>query len=215
MYRHEAVSIQGFVQQLAVAYVTHGYWFYVTGRIPAEKDPTILDRKLIAQYGLSLSRPARWRRKQRGLGNSHYLRHGSFFVLIATEGQHLFKLREADAIQDIRREPIQFAGYSIGYKRGVDRKWHASVRIAPEQYRDLKATFFALACHRSVEKLFSEFQRIRFEPYAPVRRQLLNILRAVNRARQTAGFELVPVSALRLRRRIVRPFGEEPLSQAA
>ena len=31
-----------------------------------------------------------------------------------------------------------------------------------------------------------------FEPYAPVRRQLVNILRAVNRERQAAGFEPVP-----------------------
>lgn len=53
--------------------------------------------------------------------------------------------------------------------------------------------------------------RIPFEPYAPVRRQLLNILRAVNRVRQAAGFESVPVSALRLRRRVVRPFGEKDL----
>ena len=60
-----------------------------------------------------------------------------------------------------------------------------------------------------------EFARVRFEPYAPVRRQLLNILRAVNRARHEAGFEAVPASVLRLRRRIVKPFGQEHLSQAA
>jgi hypothetical protein len=39
-----------------------------------------------------------------------------------------------------------------------------------------------------------------------VRRQFLNMLRAVNRARKQAGFELVPIAALRLRRRVVRPF---------
>src|SRR5262249_11879430 len=98
MYRYEATSIQGFIQQLAVAYVTHGYWLYVTGRVPEGKDPVLVDQKLIAQYGISLSRPARWRRKRIGQGNIHYLRYKSFFVLIATEGQHLFKLREADAI---------------------------------------------------------------------------------------------------------------------
>ena len=47
-----------------------------------------------------------------------------------------------------------------------------------------------------------------FEPYAPIRRPLLNILQAVNRARETVGYERVPVSAVRLRRRRVRPFGE-------
>ncbi len=40
------------------------------------------------------------------------------------------------------------------------------------------------------------------EPYAPIRRQLLNILRAVNTKRKLAGKGPVPTSALRLRRRV-------------
>ncbi|MBU0717022.1 MAG: hypothetical protein KJ749_02135 [Planctomycetes bacterium] len=51
-----------------------------------------------------------------------------------------------------------------------------------------------------------EFGLVDFEPYAPVRRQLLNLLRAVNRARKEAGLEPVPMSCLRLKRRIYRPF---------
>jgi hypothetical protein len=43
-------------------------------------------------------------------------------------------------------------------------------------------------------------------PYAPIRRQFLNLLRAVNRARKAAGFELLPKEVLPLRRRVVRPF---------
>jgi hypothetical protein len=31
MCRYLATSISGFVQQLAVSYLPHGYWFYVTG----------------------------------------------------------------------------------------------------------------------------------------------------------------------------------------
>ena len=88
------------------------------------------------------------------------------------------------------------------------------MRIAPEEYLRLKSYLVGLAPHRSVENLIVEFQRVPFEPYAPIRRQLLNILRAVNRERKAAGFEPVPVSALRLRRRIVKPFGME-LSWAA
>ena len=37
MYRCEAASVEGFIQQLAVSYVAKGYWFYVTGRIPHHK----------------------------------------------------------------------------------------------------------------------------------------------------------------------------------
>jgi hypothetical protein len=46
-----ATSVAGFVQQLAVGYVTHRYYFYITGRIPDHKDPAATDRKLVARYG--------------------------------------------------------------------------------------------------------------------------------------------------------------------
>lgn len=94
----------------------------------------------------------------------------------------------------------------IGDKLGADRKWHASMRIHPSVYLTLKAYFLGLATRRSVENLTAEFRRIPFEPYAPVRRQFLNILGAVNRERKRAGYELVPVEALRLRRTMLSPF---------
>ena len=48
-YRCVAISVAGFVQQLAVSYIANGYWFYVTGRIPEHKDPAVIDVKLIAR----------------------------------------------------------------------------------------------------------------------------------------------------------------------
>ena len=44
---------------------------------------------------------------------------------------------------------------------------------------------------------------------APVRRQLLTLLRLVNDARKRAGFAAVPTKVLSLRRRIVRPFADD------
>lgn len=63
-----------------------------------------------------------------------------------------------------------------------------------------------LALHRSAERLGKELTGLPFEPYAPIRRQLLAVLRAVNRERQRAGFELVPRSCFRFVRRVCRPF---------
>ena len=42
-YRCVASTVDGFLQQLAVAYITHGYWFYVVGEIPEGKDPVTVD----------------------------------------------------------------------------------------------------------------------------------------------------------------------------
>lgn len=207
-YQCEATSVAGFVQRLAVDLVQHGHWFYVTGEIPERKNPRAVDAKLVDLYGLNLSKWTRARRRDGGEASVRYLRFGRFFVLIATKGKHEFFEAEPN-VKDVRRQPILFAGYSISYRQGVDRRFHVSVRIAAADYLKLKSYFAGLATHRSIENLTAEFQRVPFEPYAPVRRQLLNILRAVNRVRGVAGFEPVPVSALRLRRRVVRAFGRE------
>src|SRR5690606_11350539 len=76
--------------------------------------------------------------------------------------------------------------------------------------RELKAYYVDLACRRTRDALIDEFFRSPFEPYAPIRRQMFNILREVNRRRKKAGYELVPKSAIWLKRRVVKPF-EQPM----
>jgi hypothetical protein len=205
VYRCVATSPAGFVQQLAVSYVGHGYWFYVTGSVPERKDPLVVDQKLVARYGIDVSKWARARRKRQGLANLHYLRFGRFFVLIATPGEHRF-FQEEKGIRDVRRDSVRFGGYSVGYKRDRGGKWHPSVRIHPETYRDVKAYFLELANHRSSDELAMEFGRLQFVPFAPVRVQLVCVLRAVNAERKTAGIKPVPVSVLRLKRTSVAVF---------
>ncbi len=214
LYRAEATSLEGFVQQIACCYLRHGYWFYVTGQVPAGKDPRAIDRKLIAKYGIGVSDSTRARRKRLGQANLQYLRHGRRFVILATKGQHHFFTVESKSIHDIRHVPLQYGGYSISYRRGGrtrtgerDARWHAHVEIERRRYLELKAWFLDMATHRSVDHLALAFYQIPFEPYAPVRRQLLNLWRAVNRTRRQAGFKPVPVEVLPLKRRIVRPFG--------
>jgi len=214
MYRCEAASVEGFVQQVAVSYVGQGYWFYVSGIIPKGKDPAAVDAKLIARYGIDITKWARARRKRAGLGNMQYLRHGRFFVLLATHGQHPF-FEDEPGFRDARRHPIQFHGYSIGYRRGADGKSHPSVRIHVQTYRQLKAYLLDLALRRPVEVLAEQFRSLRFVPYAPIRRQYLNLLRAVNRQRQIANLEMVPIACLRLRRRPIKVFESRILEAAA
>jgi hypothetical protein len=117
---------------------------------------------------------------------------------------------------------IKFAGHSISVAKGDykpkrltngalvrDNKWHARVQISKDRYRDLKAYLLDLAPHRSAEYLAAELYCVPFEPYAPVRQQLLLLVRHINRRRESAQLEPIPFSVLRYRRRIVRPF--EPL----
>jgi hypothetical protein len=196
-YQCVAVSVAGFVQQLAVNYAARGYWFYVAGTIPQGKDPAKTDRKIMEQYGIDISKWARARRKRAGLANVHYLRHDRFYVIIATRGEHPFFTAEQNQIRDIRKRPLRFKNYAIGVGRSRrDRSLHVSVRIQRETFRELLAHFKRCAVQRTVEELCREFRSLPFEPFAPVRDQCGILLRAVNRLRKTAGLELVPWNAV-------------------
>src|SRR4029077_12216609 len=140
-YRAEATSVEGFVQQIACCYLRHGYLFYLTGVMPAGKDPRAVDEKLIRKYGIAVSESSRMRRKRAGLANLQYLRHKRFFVLMATKGRHLFFEEEQARIQDFRQVPLRYSGYAISYRRGgrtrsgeVDPRWHAHVAIERRAY---------------------------------------------------------------------------------
>lgn len=204
MYRCEAISEVAFVQQLACNLVNHGYWFYTIGTVPPGKDIHAIDQKLIAGYGIAQSKWQRARRKAKGEAKLSYLRHGRLFILIATEGTHIFKRREK--VRDIRREPFLFGGYSIGCGKGSDGRYHASVKIEAETFAQVREHLLALATHRTADVLASEFAKLPFTPYARIRRQLLRLLREVNEARQAAGFATLPVSTLKLRRLPVKVF---------
>lgn len=201
MYRCEVPTIAGFVQQVAVSYLTHGYFFYVVGIIQPGKPVERIDEKLIERYGVDQSKWARSRRKRLGLSNVVYLRHERFFVLLATQGQHRFFEDERGGIRDFRRTPLRFASYAISYRSG-----HPHVRIAEPTMRDLKEQLRSLATNRSVEELGALLHGLPFEPYAPVRSQFCELLRGLNRVRHVAGLPPVPQSVLRLRRSPVRVF---------
>jgi hypothetical protein len=202
-YRCIASTIEGFIQQLAVCYVAHGYWFYVSGYVPEGKDPRAVDAKLIEKYEINISKWARARRKTAGVANIQYLRHERFFVLIATRGNHAFFQEERSSIKDCRETPIKFASYAVSYRGG-----HAHVRVERETFRDLAAYVSELALRRDESDLERLFRTIPFEPYAPVRNQIHTLLRAVNRKRKTAGLNEIPSSCVRYRRQLYKPFAE-------
>lgn len=200
-YRCVATSLEGFIQQLAVSYVGRGYWFYATGKISGDKCLESIDRKLVEKYDITSKKWVRARRKSQGLANMQYIRFEDFFVLLATEGSHVFKEREREQIRDARRNALKFGGYQVAYRNN-----HVQVRIDDETYQLLKAYYVDLAVRRNKEFMVEEFYRFPYEPYAPIRRQAFNILRQVNRVRKRAGYEQLPTSCIWLKRRIVKPF---------
>lgn len=206
MYRCEALTIEGFVQQIAVSLVLHGYYFYVTGKIPERKDPRTVDAKLIDRYDLAISKFTRCRAKRRGTAGVQYLRHGHFFVLMATEGRHEFFNLERKLIADIRVKPLQCFDYSIGCYQQRTAKWHPSVRIATERFQSIKKDMALSALSTSESELADRMHRLPFAPFAPVRSQFFSLLRFVNRRRRSAGLALVANSCIRRNRKPVKVF---------
>lgn len=221
-YRCVATSIIGFVQQIACSYLRHGYWFYVTGVIPHDKDPEEVDRKLIRKYQIGISESTRARRKKLDKANLQYIRYERFFVILATKGEHKFKVEEEKNIRDIRRVPLRFHGYAISYRRGgrtregeQDARWHAHVEIERRRYKEIRDHLVEMAKHRRAEALALALYELPFAAYAPVRRQYLQILRSVNRIRKMDGLSHIPKEVLILRRRVVKPFGSEASAPSA
>jgi len=205
-YRCVTTSVEGFVQQLAVAYITHGYWFYVTGQIPEGKDPAAVDAKLIDRYGIAITKWARCRRKKQGLANMQYLRYERFFALVATKGRHEFFERERTSLRDVRRVPIKFAVYNIGCRKGREGRWHPSVRIDYEEHRRLKAMLLDIGIHVPAA-VVRELSKLPYMRFGPVNRQLSDILRIINLARRNAGLKSLSVQTAPRKRRIFQPFG--------
>jgi hypothetical protein len=200
VYRYVTATVEGFVQQVAVNLLPHGYHFYVSGVLPDHKDPAALDAKLIERYGLNLSKWARARRKKQGCASVQYLRHSHFFVLIATAGQHPFYGKET-TIRDLRQSPLQCFGYSIGCYQQSAGRWLPSVRIAPEHFRSLQAELSRMALQPSVEPLWNKIKALPFAPFAPVCAQVFALLRQVNQRRKRAGLPPVPTDCVRRRRK--------------
>ena len=215
-YPYLTHSISGFIQQTAVCYVQRGYWFYLIGHIPKDKNPLEVDQKLLEKYQIGLSKFQRCHRKKQGIASVQYLRYRNTFLLLATEGNHPLLVEEKATLRDARTAPIRIFGYSIQWQNG-----RVFVSLDPRSFTKLQKEFLELALRLKPHTLAAKFWAIRFEPYRPVYHQVKSIWKTVNLKRKTAGLPPVPYSALRHKRRICRPFqsGKEgkkrPIGQAS
>jgi hypothetical protein len=230
-YKYEVTSLVGFLQRVATHLLPKGYYYFVQGTLPEGKSPEALDAKLLSKYDVAKSEAARRWRKSQGLGNVQYVRFTRSWILLATRGDHAIREGEGANLKDVRRVPIRIGNYALYVRRGnylkrfsddeeatPDGKWRVRVVIAREPYRELCANFLSIACHRRADALAEELSALPYEPYAPVRKQLLKLLRLINAKRQAAGYSKIPPTCLRFKRAIVRSFAHEqpnPLSSLA
>jgi len=217
-YQYEARNVAGFVSQI-VRYVASGYFFYVRVVVPEGKDPNVIDAKLMKLYGVG---GKRWRRERRNLKQTagvHYLRCNRCAVLMLTKGKHeAFYRDHGENVRDIRREALKVFGYSIRYGFSeVKKDWKVSVRLDQETYRKVREHMLAISVwdsYREPSRLEREFRRLPYQPYEPVFKQLLSVLRAVNRQRRRRGFGPIG-ECLRNKLRLGKVFVEDEVECGA
>jgi hypothetical protein len=207
-YQCQATTLEGFIQQL-VQYFTSGYVFYSTAAIPATKRGRAgaVDKKLVRKYDINISAWTRQVRRKEGRAVFQYLRYENFAVIVCTKGERQkFNAGEGKNIKDARRRPLKFAGYAVSVRVKENGKLGARVRVERDTEAMLKCHFAGLALGCSTPRLKAAIYNLPFEPYAPIRRQLLGLVRAMNRIRKAASLELLPYSCVRMQRVQVKPF---------
>ncbi len=156
IYQHEATSLEGFIQQLAVGYVIRGYHYYVCGSVSKRLSPHQHDQSILGKFDVARSKWSRCRRrKQRGpdgrrLANCQYIRYRDFWVLLCEDGYHDFFDAQSrkdrfdnvteELYADVREVAIKFGGYSVGYAGE-----RLSVRLSGLAYRELKRYYLSQA----------------------------------------------------------------------
>lgn len=166
------------VQLLATNMLPKQYHFYSTFWIPPEKDPVLVDAKLILKYECHWPKEKMYRLRKGGRATVRYFRCGQLAILIATKGKSEFFT--AESWKDVRDNPIHVAGYSLGVNRQTEK---VSVRLHREAQRKLKRQFTERAAWdlKWWEKSIRAFP---FLPFAGVRDNLFTLLRHLNECRK-------------------------------
>lgn len=202
--------VQGIVNLL-----NQGYNFFQTGEIGKRVSPSRfseIDRRIVEKYETNISRWERSRRRNAGIATFRYLRldGGRWWALLATPGR--CAVFESEAFRSVHRNAIYCPeGYTVSKRKSpVDHRYRVSTAISREEYLRLKAQLISDAKRvRDAGCLEEEFRRaMQWNAYARIRRQYLNVLRAVNRERHASGLEALPYGVLPLAKRPVKVYAD-------
>jgi hypothetical protein len=177
-YSFVVTTLDALIRRVAIDYLRFGYCRYVVRHIPLDKEPNLVDAKLIQTYNITQDRMVRLRRKQKGLANVVYVRQGHRFILLATEGTH--PTFDRICWRDLRVAPLHLACYSIGVKAEKP-----CVRVARHTWKPIEEYFLSIAL-RPTPEVKAKINNLRFYSFPGVIRQKLKLVKAVNQRRKKA-----------------------------
>lgn len=193
-----ATSPQAFVRQIMASYLPNRYHYYVTGHVPERyrNNPQHIDHVLSQKYRTSISKSTRSGLVSRGYASIRYLRFGSFWILVGTDGLNCLKSTHR-YVHHFRDRPLYFYGYSILL---VGQK--PTAHIERHEYLMIKRDLLSACIHpryRNPEYMAARIRsQFSFEPYAGVLQQFGRLMRAINRRRGSRRLEKISLSAVTL-----------------
>lgn len=182
---YEAHTLGEFLRKVAIDYLRYGYYRYLLRVIPEKMEVHSIDRKVIADYEITVCRMTRLRRKKAGRANVAYVRWGRRFVLLATEGVH--EEFEKRRFLDIRENPLYVNGYSVGVHAGKP-----CVMIEPTRYQLIRSHLHAIALFNEA-RVTDYLQNTSPFNFPGVVRQKRRLQHEVNKRRKVAGLPLIKV----------------------
>lgn len=126
---------EGFIQRIVVL-SQKGYPYFILGKVPEWREVQEVDTKMFRKYPLELKKRRRSYRKEIGLENGFYLRHGRTWLLMMTDPSFVLDEDKKERVLDMRKTPIAVLDYAIklaqdGSKRRLGvHKLRASVRLS-------------------------------------------------------------------------------------
>lgn len=185
-HQYEVKTLHHFLRRIAIDYLRYGYFRYALREIPPNKDPLLVDRKILSVYGVTRCRTTRMRRRAKELANVQYVRLSRSFLLLATEGTHpvFDRLRS----YDFRTTPLHFHGYSIGILREKP-----CIMICRNEWERVKERFFRIGLHAK-DEVERKLNTLPYYRFPGVVRQKYALITAVNKRRKQAGLKLITLS---------------------
>ncbi len=143
-------------------YVSRGYSYFCMVELPKRKQSKweAIDQKLIEKYGINIAKWNRRYRKKQGRMNFAYVRWEDQAVLLHTKGKIDDEITMDDTFLDSHKDALTIR---VGDQMVLELAYiddHATYKIHPTIYRDLKAEIADAAERRDVKHVVETIEHL-------------------------------------------------------
>ncbi|MDQ0808032.1 hypothetical protein [Priestia megaterium] len=170
---YEVISWQGLIQMI-VYLLGRGYYHWHLIYLPESKQDKweSIDKKLIAKYGMDISKYTRRDRKKRKIANFYYLRWQHIAILLHTDGEITSKVKASiaklddtiDEFYDIRKTHMLLSIGDVSTYEIYEHQDKVVVKLEKQCYRELKTGLIDVAETKNKTRMIKTFDQLNGMP---------------------------------------------------